>query len=288
MKKLKLKTTYHLPMHFESITNDDQYIYFHKQNKINQYNHHFNKLCSIELQQDYYKIKCHNNQFIALHKNRNAITIYNKTFDIVHDICLKHITIKHGLIYDCTMHKQYLLLSMHHTLIKIDINNTTCYQTLPYYSDYPYMASLKIENYYATLVNTLCDSYLVTKDLCNHQDYILNKLYIDYTTINDHHYFIKQCCNETIIDIYCFKDCIKQKDYDDYKDCNKKVIQSIANVENSLANILQSESNKIQKAIDDNVEIDKLLEVNHSVYETIENVTQLENILLTKLKHASK
>jgi hypothetical protein len=60
-------------------------------------------------------------------------------------------------------------------------------------------------------------------------------------------------------------------------------MQSIALQEAGLAHILNAEGEKIQRAAKIARRVDELLEVNRSVIDTINSVTQLEFTLVSKL-----
>ena len=84
------------------------------------------------------------------------------------------------------------------------------------------------------------------------------------------------CCyitddDECRIDIEC--DC-----------CLDHIIKSIACIENALAEIIHSESKKINKAVKISEDVCQLIKVNDSVARTIMNITLLEDTLTQKLK----
>ncbi|MCR6515502.1 MAG: hypothetical protein ACRDCB_07245 [Clostridium sp.] len=69
--------------------------------------------------------------------------------------------------------------------------------------------------------------------------------------------------------------------------CNLKnddIEKSIANIENSISKILNSESLKIQKVLDEVCSVDDILMVNDSVLRTIKAIKELEEVLVKKLK----
>ena len=88
------------------------------------------------------------------------------------------------------------------------------------------------------------------------------------------------CCRCYLVEIKCFKPCHKDK-------CDN-IISSIAQIEASLACILNGEGLKIQKAIELCHDPCCLIKVNESVKDTINEVTCLEQVLLSKLKEAKK
>ncbi len=61
------------------------------------------------------------------------------------------------------------------------------------------------------------------------------------------------------------------------------VIESIALIETAIAHILNAEGEKIQKVLAETDDIDKIVCVNNNVNKTIVNVTQLEQVLYSKL-----
>ncbi len=86
---------------------------------------------------------------------------------------------------------------------------------------------------------------------------------------------------------------------EDKHNCNEKekcclkdnccdVIHSIALIETSLAHILNSEGEKIQKAVKCSNSICEILDVNNSVIEMIDKVIKLETLLFDKLKVIEK
>lgn len=83
------------------------------------------------------------------------------------------------------------------------------------------------------------------------------------------------CCNYGICDKNCH--------CNEHKECCSDVLESIALVEASIANILNAEGEKLQKAISSTDDICKILEVNKSVNKTIVKATHLENLLYDKL-----
>ena len=68
-----------------------------------------------------------------------------------------------------------------------------------------------------------------------------------------------------------------------YQSVNK-LIESIALEEVALANVINAEGAKIQKAVSMDVSIDELLAINKSVSDTISNISLLEMVLLNKLR----
>lgn len=71
-------------------------------------------------------------------------------------------------------------------------------------------------------------------------------------------------------------------------DVINNLIDSIAQEENALAEILSAESDKIEKVVNSNyVDTDTLLCVNKSVQLTINAITRLEVLLATKLDSIS-
>ncbi|MEG2014246.1 MAG: hypothetical protein RR086_00800 [Clostridia bacterium] len=67
---------------------------------------------------------------------------------------------------------------------------------------------------------------------------------------------------------------------------NNNIIESIALEQTALSHILNAEGEKIQKALTLTNNVDTLLKVNCSVRETIERITELEIILLNKLRES--
>jgi hypothetical protein len=65
--------------------------------------------------------------------------------------------------------------------------------------------------------------------------------------------------------------------------CPADVITSVALTETALAHILNAEGEKIQKALGSTDNIDDLLAINHSINQTLINVTHLEHVLFAKL-----
>lgn len=65
--------------------------------------------------------------------------------------------------------------------------------------------------------------------------------------------------------------------------CTADVITSVALTETALAHILNAEGEKIQKALASTDNIDDLLAINHSINQTLINVTHLEHVLFAKL-----
>ncbi len=83
----------------------------------------------------------------------------------------------------------------------------------------------------------------------------------------------------------CHTDC--QNHYKKHDHCESscnEILHSIAKVELSIAHILNSEGEKIQKIISCSDNVCDILEVNSSVTEVIEKVTKLEESLCCKLK----
>lgn len=108
----------------------------------------------------------------------------------------------------------------------------------------------------------------------------------------------KPCHGQSIL-LYEMKNiCIHGRHYDICrKDCKKEerctggrrrhawdLIESTATVEASIANILNAESEKLQKAVKLADSIEELLEINNSINKTIINITQLEYILYSTLQ----
>lgn len=281
MKLLK-ETSYFINDQYQSISSDCDFIYLYKNNQIDQYDYNFKLIKNIQLNDYYYSLKHYKDYFICLHTDRTKITIYNQKTKKSKQYCFKHICTKYGLINSCVMYKDELILTYNYSIVKVKINNICIYQQLPIHTNYPHKTCIYFNKQYHSLIITKSNSYLGINELNYQKNYILDTKYNDYTIINNKHYFIKQQCNKTIIDIYILKQPNKSKKH------NKEIIQSIANVENSLATILESQSNKIEIAIEQNSNIEELLQINQSVQETIEIITQLESTLLLKLKYANK
>lgn len=70
------------------------------------------------------------------------------------------------------------------------------------------------------------------------------------------------------------------------RDCSD-LIESIALVEASLAHILNAEGEKLQKIIACSNDFDEIMAVNQSINCTLKNVTDLEKVLLEKLRTAA-
>lgn len=70
--------------------------------------------------------------------------------------------------------------------------------------------------------------------------------------------------------------------------CHKKpcmdILESIALVEASIAHILNAEGEKLQKVLASTDDVEKILEVNHSVNRTMEKAAHLEHLLYNKLE----
>jgi len=73
-------------------------------------------------------------------------------------------------------------------------------------------------------------------------------------------------------------------EHDDIKkQCVWDLIESIALIETALSHILNTEGEKLQKAVKISNDINDLLEINKSINKTLTNTTFLENALYTKL-----
>lgn len=81
-------------------------------------------------------------------------------------------------------------------------------------------------------------------------------------------------CNYDICDCQC----------DEHRRVCSDVLESIALVEASIAHILNTEGEKLQKTISSTDDICRILEVNKSVNKTIVNATHLEHMLYDKLE----
>jgi predicted transglutaminase-like cysteine proteinase len=82
----------------------------------------------------------------------------------------------------------------------------------------------------------------------------------------------------------CDKNWKCEKDCKCETDC-KNIINSVANIENSIADILKAENEKIMKIISVTDNVADILELNKSVNKTIQNITHLEIILHDKLNY---
>lgn len=107
-------------------------------------------------------------------------------------------------------------------------------------------------------------------------------------------FYLKFCKNKTPELI-----CEKLENMKPITDCNKhdnecarnakyQIMQSIALEEAAIAHILNAEGEKIQKAVANFDDLDKLLCVNESVKQTIIHITQLETQLYLKLEALQK
>ena len=67
------------------------------------------------------------------------------------------------------------------------------------------------------------------------------------------------------------------------KQCVWDLIESIAMIETAMSHILNTEGEKLQKAVEISNDLNDLLEINRSINKTITNATLLENALYTKL-----
>lgn len=84
-----------------------------------------------------------------------------------------------------------------------------------------------------------------------------------------------ECCNPS--ENYDPCECIKNRD-----SC-AELIESIALVERSIAGILEVESEKLRKVVEETTDLKLILLVNHEVNKTIINMTHLEHTLYEKL-----
>lgn len=99
------------------------------------------------------------------------------------------------------------------------------------------------------------------------------------------------CNRELCFEKCCEKKCCEKK-CPDKSECNKceepcacgDILESIALQEAALAHILNAEGEKLQRAVGESSDIHELLSVNKSVQTTLQNVTQLEKVLVTKLE----
>lgn len=79
------------------------------------------------------------------------------------------------------------------------------------------------------------------------------------------------------------KPCSCDQDNCDPLDSICRILSSIACMEASLSHILNAEGEKIQKAVEIATDVCDLLKVNESVRKTVNDVTMLEQVLLSKL-----
>ncbi len=63
-----------------------------------------------------------------------------------------------------------------------------------------------------------------------------------------------------------------------------EIIHSISLEEKSIANLLNAEGQKIQRALECTSDVDEIICLNNSVSNTVQDITSLEIVLLNKLK----
>lgn len=82
----------------------------------------------------------------------------------------------------------------------------------------------------------------------------------------------------------CLKPCDCETERCDIDEVRCRLLSSIACMEAALSHVLNAEGEKLQKAVEVADEICALLEVNHSINQTITNITMLEQVLFAKLQ----
>lgn len=277
---LKLKTTHLLQTPYTSITSSNDSFYLLNNDIIDQYTKDFKKIKSYKIE-PLDQLKYHNKHFIGLNKNHTCITVFNHNLKPIKTVCLLKLINQFGPILQCTLNKDRIILSCNKTILVIHINNDEHLEKSPYNTSYPFLTTYLNKQSYVSLINDCYKGYLVFNSPCKQSINKLDKCYKDYCKLNDHYYFINTCNCITCIDEYI--DCnqsIKEKP------CNDKIICSIANVENGLANILHEQANTINEVIEQSTNIEDIITINNKTTETIDSITQLENTLLLKLKAA--
>lgn len=74
----------------------------------------------------------------------------------------------------------------------------------------------------------------------------------------------------------------------DWEQCHNKLLESVASVASSISRILNAESEKMKKVINESNDLEQVMEASNSVNKTIDNIASLEQIMLEKLECASK
>lgn len=276
---LKLKTTHILQTPYYSITSTENHIALLNQNHIDVYNQDFNKINTTSILKNQTTLKYHRGLFSSLNIDKTKLNIYNDKLETIKTICLKKIIQTFGTINNCTPYNNQIILSLNNQLIKINIHNNEHLETLPYPTSYPFLTTYQHHNTYCSLINTATASYITFNEPCNHTHYALNKQYKDFIYLNQKYYFLYTKEHTSYIDEYVI--CNAQEKQN--KQSKNKILCSIANIENGLANILHQQANQIEKAIETST-IQDLIQLNHSTQETIDTINQLENNLILKLK----
>jgi hypothetical protein len=175
------------------------------------------------------------------------------------------------------------------TLIPIDSEITPrtqylCVETL--HCDYLYATCTNGQSQ-ITLASP-CKEILLHCDLDNRYTPLdLAIQYIPHRTCNHLYILIRDTNNSTCV-LKCIISSISEKCHPSRNQSCSDLIESIALIEASLAHILNTEGEKLQKVIISSDNFCELIEINNSVNHTIQSVTELEKVLLEKLKKANE
>lgn len=85
---------------------------------------------------------------------------------------------------------------------------------------------------------------------------------------------------------FCSTHTAQKKVEGEHRQSLHSVIESIAKIEESIAEILSAESQKVQRVLQCTNSCADIIRINDSVNKTISNVTQLEQVLCSKMNMA--
>lgn len=311
IKIIKKISLYNCESFNSGIYNNCTYKFTHKDNAyISLYKNDLKYIDSIEICNSYSTIALFNDSYIAAKKNtKDKLYLLNKHFVEYEEIKLNIPKEFYNeiicIFYDNRNKKILIATSSKVYSTSIDGYFIKCEYTIKNQNNQVYTCCNQVKNSIncnkniITSVGIFCNKKYIgiiennsayLEEISNNGN-IINKYYIDDNII------INSIINKNnSMQLLITKDnkynCIYITNYTCYK-CHKKIkcnnskydiITSIAYIEFSLSNILNSESKKIQKALNCTNKICEILSINESVNKTIMNITMLEQILYEKLK----
>lgn len=261
----------------------------------------------ILLSQNYDSMFIYENKYYFLQENK--LHCYDSQFQKIDEYNLKKAY--KSIAYD-NKSKIYLLSSCEEEILEYDIhtNSQKIIKNKLHLFNIAYINKLKFfplkcpKNQYSEIINFHYQNYeyiiyqnnstyisLVQKQSKLMSFKLGDKIKIKSIVINNHKiyllveknqqsyiYLISINCLLTKCFCYFFSKCLNNC----YKE--EKILNSIANVENSLAQILISEAHKIEKNLSISQNINEILKVNESVEHIITKVTILEQTLISKME----
>ena len=155
-----------------------------------------------------------------------------------------------------------------------------------FHCDYLYAACTKGQSHITLATprkDVLLHCYLDT----NYTALDLTVQYLPHNTCDHLYVLVRDTCNSIYVLKCILSSCEQKCQFSCSQSCSD-IIESIALVEASIAHILNAKGEMLQKAIMDSDNICEMLKISDSIHTTLKNITELEKVLLKKLRIAEE